>query len=356
MNQTFRVEKQNIYNVDHTQTQLAPLEEGAVRLKIELFAFTSNNVTYAVTGFKLKYWNFFPTEEPYGIIPVWGYGEVVASNHSVIQVGERYYGYFPMSTFLDVQPTKINAYGFTDNQVHRRDLAPIYNHYMNVSADPAYNDQIANYLPIIKPLFATSFLIYHFLKKQDFINADQILLTGASSKTSLALAFMLKQHQAVDGKNIIGLTSAGNVDFVQATNYYDTVFTYEHFAQIKSQQSVIVDISGNYNRLQQLSDYLNDQLQHIVLVGLTDWKSSGKFSNIPKTKFFFAPTHLQQFYEAFGVGKATQMLNKALVKFIKDMSRYIKLELVTDRDTLCKLYVHMVDGKVDPQKGYIVKI
>lgn len=355
MNQIFRVEKQNIYQVDHAQAQLAALQEGEVRFKIVQYALTTNNITYAVTGFRLNYWNFFPTEEPYGIIPVWGYGEVVESKHAEVQVSERYYGYFPMSTYLTVRPTKINTFGFSDHADHRQELAPIYNHYLKVSADPSYQELTKNYLPIIKPLFATSFLIYHFLKRQLFMDADQILLTSASSKTALALAFLLKQNQAIDTKNIIGLTSSKHVDFVQATNYYDTVLSYENYVQIKAQKSVIVDFSGNYNLLNHLTDHLNDQLQHIALVGLTDWKSAGKFSNIPKTKFFFAPTHLQQFYEEFGVGKVTQMLNEALVQFIEDMQHHLDLEFVTDPVTLTQLYLNMVDGHVNPRKGYLVK-
>ena len=169
MNRIFQVEKKNIYNVNQGKSELADLKEGEIRFKVDKYALTTNNITYAVSGFRLKYWNFFPTEEPYGIIPIWGYGDVVASKHPDIKVGERCYGYFPMSTYLTIQPRQINAFGFSDGAEHRRKLAPIYNHYSRVAADPTFNEQTEDYIPIIKPLFATSFLIYHFLKNQNFV-------------------------------------------------------------------------------------------------------------------------------------------------------------------------------------------
>ncbi len=37
-----------------------PLAEGEARLRIDRFGFSSNNVTYAVMGDLLRYWDFFP--------------------------------------------------------------------------------------------------------------------------------------------------------------------------------------------------------------------------------------------------------------------------------------------------------
>ena len=37
-----------------------PLAEGEVRVRIEHFAYTSNNITYAAFGDAMNYWQFFP--------------------------------------------------------------------------------------------------------------------------------------------------------------------------------------------------------------------------------------------------------------------------------------------------------
>ncbi len=356
MNQIFRVEKQNIFQVDRTQVALADLKEGEVRLAIDKYAFTTNNITYAVSGFKLKYWNFFPAEEPYGIIPVWGYAKVIASEHSEIKVGERYYGYYPMATYCTVIPHKIKTFGFSDSVAHRQEMAPVYNQYLKVKNEEKQEAAVDNFTPIIKPLFATSFLIYQFLKSQAFLQAEQVIITSASSKTSLALAFNLRQHSAQDGKKIVGLTSARNAQFVQGTGYYDTVLAYDDYRSVDSAKTVIVDMSGNHGLLQNLSQLLGELIQHIALVGLTDWKAAGRFSNIPKAQFFFAPNHFKTFYQEYGAERANQMLNDALAGFIHDMKELTELEFIRDPETLSKLYLEMVDGKVDPKKSYLVKM
>src|SRR3712207_7802692 len=45
------------------------------------FGLTANNVTYAVMGDAIGYWSLFPaSEDGWGRVPVWGYGDVVASD------------------------------------------------------------------------------------------------------------------------------------------------------------------------------------------------------------------------------------------------------------------------------------
>lgn len=43
---------------DSTDT---PLADGQVRVRIDSFALTSNNITYAAFGDAMSYWRFFPT-------------------------------------------------------------------------------------------------------------------------------------------------------------------------------------------------------------------------------------------------------------------------------------------------------
>lgn len=65
------------------------LQPGQVILKVDKFAFTSNNVTYAAFGDVMSYWNFFPAQDGWGRIRVWGFADVVRSEHESIKVGER---------------------------------------------------------------------------------------------------------------------------------------------------------------------------------------------------------------------------------------------------------------------------
>jgi len=206
MSESLIINRSQLSESDIIQTT-TDLDQGHILLQIESFAMTSNNITYAVVGEQMAYWNFFPTKEGYGIIPTWGFASVIESTHDQIAVGDRYYGYFPMGQHLISQPDRISDHGFVDSSAHRINLPPIYNSYTKVSSEASDED---NYISILRPLFMTSYLNYHFLKSKDFENAHQIILTSASSKTALALAYMLKTNQANDGKKIIGLTSARN--------------------------------------------------------------------------------------------------------------------------------------------------
>lgn len=115
------------------------LADGDVLLRVDRFAVTANNVTYAVFGDAMNYWNFFPSAEPeWGIVPVWGFGDVVESRCDGVAVGERFYGYYPMASHVVVQPAKVTPTGFFDGVSHRRELHSVYNNYVRVSADPSY--------------------------------------------------------------------------------------------------------------------------------------------------------------------------------------------------------------------------
>src|SRR5687768_1495 len=76
-----------------------PLADGQIRTRVDSFALTSNNITYAAFGDAMNYWQFFPTgEDGWGIVPVWGFATVMQSLHPGVAVGERLYGYWPMAS------------------------------------------------------------------------------------------------------------------------------------------------------------------------------------------------------------------------------------------------------------------
>ncbi|MGI9578060.1 MAG: DUF2855 family protein, partial [Microthrixaceae bacterium] len=65
----FEVSRQDLRQTRTIPTPKAILADGQIRLSVERFALTSNNITYAVAGDMLDYWGFFPAEAPWGRIP-----------------------------------------------------------------------------------------------------------------------------------------------------------------------------------------------------------------------------------------------------------------------------------------------
>ena len=117
---TLQVRKDKLTETRLVTTEDAPLAPGQVRVRVEHFALTSNNITYAAFGDAMSYWQFWPTgEDGWGIVPVWGFAAVVQSLHPGVAVGERLYGYWPMADSALLQPGRLTAAGFSDAAPHR---------------------------------------------------------------------------------------------------------------------------------------------------------------------------------------------------------------------------------------------
>src|ERR1700685_564819 len=113
--------------------------DGQALLRVDAFGLTSNNITYATFGEAMSYWAFFPAEEGWGRMPVWGFAEVLDSAVAELEPGTRVYGYLPPSSELLVTPSRVSAHGFTDAAAHRAQLPAAYNRYARVEADPMYD-------------------------------------------------------------------------------------------------------------------------------------------------------------------------------------------------------------------------
>ena len=89
----FQVRKSAISQGEFREQPDQPLAAGQVRVNVDRFALTSNNITYAAFGDAMLYWDFYPSgEDGWGCIPVWGFGDVVQSLHPGVAVGARLYG------------------------------------------------------------------------------------------------------------------------------------------------------------------------------------------------------------------------------------------------------------------------
>jgi len=241
---------------DFPLPSLEDMADNTVLMKVDIFSLSSNNITYAVTGESLKYWNFFPVDADHSQLPVWGFGEVVASKHPQFTLGDRFYGYFPMSSHVLVQPSKVNPYGFVDANPSRKSNNPLYDHYTNVSTDIGYTQKNEAMLSLFKPLFITSYLLNDFLVENDSFGAEQILITSASSKTAYGLAAVLHERKQAEDFNatVIALTSSGNVNFVEGLEIYDNIITYSDLEKLDTKKTTaIIDFTGNQKMLKQIA-------------------------------------------------------------------------------------------------------
>ncbi len=336
------------------------LSSNQVLLEIDKFSFTSNNITYGVVGEKMNYWKFFPTQSGYGIIPAWGLANVVISNHPDIKVGQRFYGYYPMSSHLLVTISKVSSKGFVDNTEHRQALPSIYNYYTNTDQDPAFAPETEELITIFRPLFVTSFLIDDHLAEQNFYKTTQILVTGASSKTAQALASLLA-HRKKENRlnfNLLGLTSKKNVEFVKQLGCYDQTISYEELAHLNcNEKLVVIDFTGNHSIQFQLQTLLKENLVYNCLVGLVDWQNLEGENQLPqKGEFFFAPAYAEKRQKEWGASGLQQKIGIAWQQFVDAIQSTISIKGHLGVQELEKLYSDMLNGKINPRHGNIVSL
>ncbi|QDH34674.1 DUF2855 family protein [Porphyrobacter sp. YT40] len=340
------------------EVPLAPLADGAVRLAIESFSVTANNVTYAVAGDSFKYWDFFPAPKGQGIVPMWGHARVVESRHPDIAVGERVYGYLPMASHLDVLPGRVSAGGFMDTAAHRQPMSPVYNSYTRLAADPEHDPAREAERMIFGPLFRTGFLIEYFLRCEDWFGAEQLIVTSASSKAALGLASVARQSSP--GVKRIGLTSRGNVAFVEATGLYDEIVAYDDLERVPVLRSVSVDFAGNAELLARIHRHFEDALAHSALVGMTHIEARSTFGAGdalpgPKPQLFFAPDHAVAFFKAHGPEEGGRLVAAAWHEFLKAADGTVAIERHKGLAAARDVFAAMVAGQIDPAKGIVIE-
>lgn len=331
--------------------------EGEIIVKVDAFSYSTNNITYAVTGFTLNYWQFFPVDETSGIIPVWGMADVIASKSEDIPVGDRLFGYFPSATHLVMKPAGVTPHRMIDGADHRRALPVAYNMYSRVLAEPNYDRRNDDYRMLLFPLFMTSYCIWDALQEKDWYQVEQIIILSASSKTSIGLAYALAIDE--ESPDVVALTSTKNVDMVHDLKLYDSVSSYDDIDQIDyARSTVIVDMSGNGRLLSTLVDKLGDKLQYSIRVGITHLDQLKVSSNLDqkKSEFFFAPAHMQMRMKEWGPKEFQSRTSTFLQKAVIATKDWLSIEKLNGLKDLQKVHIDLCDGKVDPSKGIIIKM
>ena len=314
----FLVHKFDLKKTRLFESKLPALPDGSIELQIERFAFTANNITYAAFGDAMHYWHFYPVShlsgladaQNWGRIPVWGFASVTLSRFSGISTGARVYGYWPMSSHVQLLPTRVQDSGFSDGAQHRTALHTVYNQYQRCSKDPLFNAATQDLQAVLSPLFTTAWLIDHFLADQQFFGAHSaanhgkalVMLSSASSKTVMATAFCLAQRGEVE---VVGFTSGANRTFCEGLGCYHRVLTYEALSTLDANRHcVYVDLAGNAAlRVAIHTHFVN--LKYNCSVGashVNDLGAPGSAKNLPgpKATLFFAPAQGQKRGQEWG--------------------------------------------------------
>lgn len=363
MTTTFVVDRGDLHRARWVSTDPTPLAEGTARLTVDGFALTSNNITYAAFGDAMNYWSFFPTGDAgTGCIPVWGFGTVAESRCAGVAEGERCYGYFPIASDVVLAPVRVDDSGWRDGAEHRRELHAVYNQYTRCSADPGYRVDREAEQALLRPLFATSFLIDDLLADNRFFGARTVVLSSASSKTAYGTAFCLAQRRGGDDAvKVVGLTSAGNLAFTQGLGCYDQVLSYDTVNTLPAEvPTAYVDFSGNAPLRMSVHSHFSDRLTYSCSVGGTHWESlgSGKGLAGPRPVLFFAPSQLKKRTGDWGAAGLQQRIASAWSAFIASVTdaRHPWLQVVRGHGpaAVAATYAALLAGTVPASEGHFL--
>jgi hypothetical protein len=326
--------------------------DGEAVLRVDRVGVTANNVTYAVLGDSFRYWEFFPTEPGWGLVPLWGFAEVVASRADGVAVGTRVYGYLPPASHLLVRPDRADERGFRDAAEHRAALPSPYNAYAATTADPAYRAEHEDLQVLYRPLFFTSFVLADQLA-DDSRGARVLALSSASSKTAYGAAFLLRGGE----REVVGLTSARNVAFTEALGCYDRVLAYEDAAQLEQVPTAYVDLAGSTPLRQALHEHLGSQLVLDLVVGVThqDASPAGTLAGA-RPQVFFAPDRMRQRAADWGPRGLDERFAEAWARFVPVVQGWVDVQLGEGPEGLRSAWLEVLQGRAQPRTGHVVQL
>lgn len=358
----FLVKRDDLRECRIADSAIPVLEPGQVLLRVDTFGLTSNNITYALFGEAMSYWDFFPAEDGWGRVPMWGFAEVAQSEADGVEAGTRIFGYLPPSSHLVVAPVSVSEAGFVDGSPHRKALPSAYHRYLASGSDPFYRADTEAIQMLLRPLFFTSFLIDDQLDDEGLTGRGPILISSASSKTALAAAFLLARR---DGVELVGFTSARSLEFVAGLGVYDRTVPYEAIDSLELGPATFVDIAGDADVRRAVHSHYGDELVHSMAVGVTHWEDFGADADAsaggaelpgPQPKFFFAPDRVTKRSADWGRDALGARVADAWHPFCEWIDGWLEPIPGKGFDAVRDAYLDVLEGRVAPKQAHVLAL
>ena len=352
----FLVKRDDLRQCRIAESDVPELQGGQALLRVDTFGLTANNITYAVMGEAMSYWDFFPAEDGWGRVPMWGFAEVELSEAEGVDPGTRLYGYLPPSSHLVVTPADAGGRGFVDGSTHRAQLPSAYHRYLVTGTDPFYRPDTEEMQMLLRPLFFTSFLIDDQLADEGLASRGPVVFSSASSKTAIAAAFMLAQRE---GTQLVALTSPRSAEFVGGLGIYGRTITYDAIDSLERGTATFVDVAGDSDVRRAVHSHYGGALAHSMAVGVTHWEEiaagSGALPGPPPT-LFFAPDRVVKRSKDWGGAGLEARVADAWHPFCEWTSGWLDLARGHGFEAVQRAYRNVLEGRVDPKTAHVLSL
>ena len=354
------IDRDNIATAAIVDDPMGALGPGEIEVRIDNFAITANNVTYAALGKPVGlfpngkgYWDFFsPGGEGPGRLPVWGFATVTRSAAEGIAEGEAIYGYYPMASHVRLTPGRIGAAGFVDVAAHRAGMPAVYDQYQRVAALGDYAEGDRDWWPVFRPLYLTGWLIADQFEELHDYDAEQVIVASASSKTAIGFAHAMRQRD--ERPKLVGLTSARGRGFLADSGIYDELVVYDAIETIDpATPAAFVDIAGDSAITAALHRHFGDVLKLTLIVGKAHWDAA------PGQRFpasgFFAPARVEKRVADWGAAEFRNRVAAAWTHFLSDAQKLFRIEVRDGAAAALDAYREAVAGRADPRTGIVIR-
>lgn len=331
---------------------LGELGPGEVRLALEKFGLTGNNLSYARFGDGgVPYWNSFPGPPEFGRVPLWSFVRVVESRNADIPVGSRYFGYVPMTSHHTAQ-AEVTPRGFLDTSPQRAFLHPWYLTFQHVGEPDDLDDVRA----LMRPMFPASFNLAGLVERQAAHGAKSLIITSASCKTAIGLADELRARRV--GIPAVGVTSAGNQAFVESLGIYDEVVTYDAIESAPvTSPAVLIDFTGSAKWLGVVYQHFARSLSYSALIGFThpnpDDKAPPGLPD-PQPEFFFTPVIEDQAIAEQGADAYYSRYHESETRFLRRMASWLTIRGGRGPAELTDAFRCLLAGDQAPDVGRVL--
>ena len=328
---------------------------GRAEVAIDLVALTANNITYAALGQKTPFWartpvwDFFPARQP-GRLPVWGFATVTrsAAEGSRWAIVLRYW----RSPARDLAADRFAAPALPVTP--RRAALPAACQYSRLKAwrSPRADH---DWWPVYRPLFLTGWLIADQFEDEDDFDAETVIVSGASSKTALAFAHVMKARGGHRAWSRLPHRAAPPLPPAPVcTIRSSTMARSIHHAKGKV---ALVDFAGNPAATRAVHERFGDALAVDMIVGITQWDAERGSIQLPGPRpiGFFAPGRMKKRSKDWGAHGLRRQSEEAWLDFMPTAKRLTEIDRRSGAEAALAAYRDAVAGKVDPRMGVLIE-
>merc|ERR1712176_1236030 len=185
---------------------------------------------------------------------------------------------------------------------------------------------------------------------------NSVIISCASSKTALALAYCLRMREM---RYVVGLTSKEHIDFVKSTDLYHDVFTYDEVDSLPNNHTnVYMDFKCDGELRQKITLRMSTNLMYNMVLGPAVFQKRMKdqlFEKRAREILFDESSWRERRRMVAEVTKTgrNEKLRYSYKGFVERLHRHIKLRHVCDPDGIKRRYDAIYSNAAPPDEACI---